>query len=207
MPPEPRASSYLGAPPPDHAQLADFPAYTLPNGATLHRVHRAALGAWFFSTDEGCRFTPAGLPDTGACYFAEQPVGALLEGLRGERSRLIPHDEVLIRRMFTVRMSRPLKLADLCDPGAGDFSVNGEIHTTTDYDKTQAWSAALHDAGFEGLRHLGRSDPGLTQVGVAIFSAAGSAVAGAWPAGVDDPIADELIVEAAKYGLKILPTP
>jgi len=201
------ADSYLGQPPSDHRELADFPAFTLKAGAILHRVHREAFGAWFFSDDRDCRFTPLGVPGQGACCLAEQPVGALLEALRGERSVMVAEDDVRRRRLFTVELVRNLRLAHLDHPNAGKKGVNAEIHTTTDYDKTQGWAAALRRAGFDGLRYLCRSDPSLKQVGLALFDDQGAPALGRWPDGDDAEISDALIAEAAEYGLRILPTP
>lgn len=207
MPADASAASYLGDPPDDPAELQGFPAFTLTTGTVIYRVHRATHDPWFFSTDPESRFTPAGLPEIGTCYFAAQPVGALLGALRGDRRRLVPEEEVLARRLFTVTLDRDLRLADLGHRHAGRWSVNAEIHATADYAKTQAWAAALSTAGFRGLRYLCRSDPSLKQVGWALFAKAAPAPEKTWPKGSEESISDDLIDEAAQYGLKILPTP
>lgn len=207
MPPDAKASSYLGRPPADSDELKDFPVWALARGTVMYRVHRAVHDAWHFSADPDSRFTPTGRPDIGTCYLAAQPVGALLEALRGERRLLVPEDEVRVRRLFTVTLDRDLPLADVGHQHAGRWSINAEIHTTTDYDKTQAWATALSNAGFAGLRYFCRSDPSLEQVGWALFDEVGPASKDAWPVGTDKLISDDLIDQAAGYGLKILPTP
>ena len=201
------ADSYLGKPPSDPSELAEFPAFTLEARSTLYRVHREARGAWFFSDDPDFRFTPLGMSHQGACYLAEQPVAALLEALRGERSVMVAEDDVRRRRLFTVELDRDLRLAHLDHKNAGRKGVNAEVHTTTDYEKTHRWASALRQAGFDGLRYLCRSDPSLEQVGFALFDDQGAPAPGRWPVGEDAEISDALIAEAAEAGLKILPTP
>lgn len=201
------AESYLGEPPVDPAALADFPVFTLLAGAVLHRVHREEHGAWFFSNDPNSRFTPRDVPGRGTCYLTQRPVAALLEGLRGERSRVVAEDDVRRRRLFTVELDRDLRLADLGHPNAGAWSVNAEIHTTRDLDKTQRWAAAFHAAGLDGVRYMCRSDPSVELVAYALFADAGPSPSGAWPDGEDAEISDALISEAGEYGFRVLPTP
>ncbi len=45
---------------------------------------------------------------------------------------------------------------------------------STDYVVTQAWAAALHTGGFDGVRYLVRRDPAQDLVGVALFSSSGA---------------------------------
>jgi hypothetical protein len=205
LPAKPKGRSFLGDPPGDLDELKGFPDATLAAGTVLYRVHRAIYGPWFFSTDAESRFTPAGMPTHGACYWASQRVAALLEALRGERRKLVPEDEVLERRISTAQLDREVRVADLAHQNAGRFGVNAEVHTTPDYDKTQAWAAAFTKAGFEGLRYLCRSDPSVKLVGWALFDRAGPSTC--WPDPLTEEIDDDLIDEAAEYGLKLLPTP
>jgi RES domain len=90
---------------------------------------------------------------------------------------------------------------------AGEFGVNSEIHTTIDYDLTQAWAAALAQAGFAGLRYFCRSDPAMSLLGYAFFDAAGEAPPGHWAEGRDVPIGENILREAEDYGLRVRPTP
>jgi hypothetical protein len=85
--------------------------------------------------------------------------------------------------------------------------VNGEIHTTPDYSITQAWASALAAAGFEGVRYLCRSDPGMRLVGFALFDRAGQAPDGRWPQGRDEPVGEAIVREAEAYGLIVRPAP
>ncbi len=205
MSPSRRARSYLERPPSDPNDLAGFPAKVLRAGTRLHRVHSAVLGAWYFNPDATWRFNPTGSLSRGACYFAERPVAGLLESYKG--FRMVDEKDVATKAHFIVELEEDLRLADCCAMAAGDFGVNGEIHTTTDYDLTQEWASSLDDAGFAGIRYYCRSDPSLRLVGFALFDAAGAAPAGGWPAGSDRPVSDAVIAEAEGYGLRIRPTP
>jgi hypothetical protein len=200
--PRRRAASYLAPPPRD---LRAFPVATLAAGAAVHRVHAAGRGPWYFNSSDAWRFAPVGRPDLGACYLAERPVTGLLESFKGVT--FVAEEDVARKAHFSAALDRPLRLADLCAAAAGLFGVNGEVHSTTDYERTQAWATALADHGFDGVRYLCRADPGMQLVGYALFDAAGEAPAGRWPAGEDRPLAEAVLREAEVYGLRIRPTP
>jgi len=171
----------------------------------MHRIHRAALGAWWFDASEAWRFNPCGAPGLGACYLGERAVAGLLEVFKG--LRVIDEVEVRMRTHLCVTLESSIRLADVCASAANSFGVNGEIHSTTDYVLTQQWASALALAGFAGVRYLCRSDPGMQLVGYALFDRVGEAPAGRWPGGGDRPIGDELLQEAERYGLLVRPAP
>jgi ribosomal protein S18 acetylase RimI-like enzyme len=199
------AASYLTAPPSDAGRLRGFPRTLLAPGTEIHRIHSAALGAWYFSGEDTSRFNPCGIPKRGACYFAERAVAGLLESYKGVT--VVAEQDIAAKAHFTATLGTELELADCCSATALRFGINAEIHSTTDYELTQAWATALAAAGFAGVRYFCRSDPSMALVGYAIFDAAGEAPPGRSPAGHDRPIGEALLREAEEYGLRIRPTP
>ncbi|HZL49121.1 MAG TPA: RES domain-containing protein [Solirubrobacteraceae bacterium] len=204
MPPR-HAPSFLSAPPRDLEELADFPELVLRAGAEIHRIHSAELGAWYFNAEDTWRFDPCSVAGLGACHLAERPVACLLEIYKGVT--VVDEQDVAGKAHFTATIEADIRLADCCAPAAGEFGVNGEIHTTTDYDLTQAWAAALARAGFVGMRYFCRSDPAMSLIGYALFDTAGQAPPGRRPAGRDIPISEDILREAEDYGLRVRPTP
>lgn len=203
MPPR-RAPSFLASPPQDVNELANFPELVLPAGAEVHRIHSADVGAWYFNAEDTWRFNPCSTAGLGACYLAERPVAGLLESFKGVS--VVDEQDIAAKAHFTVTLEAEIRLADCCAPAAGDFGVNGEIHTTTDYAMTQAWAAAFAQAGFAGVRYLCRSDPGMSLIGYALFDRAGGASRGRWPAGRATAISEDILEEAEAYGLRVRPT-
>ena len=174
-------------------------------GTELHRIHSAALSAWYFNGEDTWRFTPCGVPGTGACYFAERPIAGLLESYKGVT--VVAEQDVADKAHFTATLDAELRLADCCAPAALGFGINAEIHSTTDYALTQAWATAFAIAGFAGVRYFCRSDPAMELVGYALFDAVGESSPDRWPTGIDRPIGEPLLREAEDYGLRIRPTP
>jgi hypothetical protein len=177
----------------------------LAEGSELHRIHRAELAPWFFASGPLWRFNPHGVRGLGACYLGEKPVAGLLETFKG--MRVVDEAELRLRAHFSASLDRRLRLADCCAPAAGRFGVNGEIHTTPDYERPQEWASALARAGFAGIRYLCRSDPGMQLIGYALFDHAGEAPSGRWPDGVDRPVGEDAVREAERYGLRFSPAP
>lgn len=203
MPPR-RTRSFLSAPP-NPRELKDFPELVLGPGTEVHRIHLAALGAWYFNAADTWRFSPCPISGLGACYLAERPVASLLESFKGVS--VVDEQDVIRRAHFSATLGTAVRLADCCVPAARWFGVNGEIHTTTDYGITQAWAAALSRAGFAGIRYFCRSDPAMSLIGYALFDDAGEAPPGRWPTGRDTPIGDDILREAEDYGLSVRPAP
>ena len=199
------AASHLAAPPADVDALRAFPQAVLSPGTEIHRIHSAALGAWYFNAEKPWRFTPSGVAGLGACYFAERAIAGLLESYKGVT--VVAEQDVASKAHFTAVLEAELALADCCAAAALGFGINAEIHSTTNYALTQAWATAFALAGFSGVRYLCRSDPTMDLVGYAIFDRAGTSAAGRWPAGRDQPISEALLREAEDYGLRIRPTP
>lgn len=203
MPPR-RAPSFPASPPQDAGELANFSELVLGAGAEVHRIHSVDLGAWYFNAEDTWRFNPCSIAGLGACYLAERPVAALLESFKGVS--VLDEQDIAAKAHFTVTLEAEICLADCCVPAAGDFGVNGGIHTTTDYAMTQAWAAALAQAGFAGVRYFCRSDPGMSLIGYAFFDKAGGASRGRWPAGRDTSISEDILEEAEAYGLRVRST-
>jgi hypothetical protein len=132
-------------------------------------------------------------------------VGGVLEAFKG--MRIVSEEDVAGRRECEILLTRDLRLANCCVAAASKFGVNAEIHTTEDFDKTHAWSAALRRAEFDGIRYFLRSDPSLKLIGYALFNGAGEAPAGTWPDCRSAAISERTLADAAKYGLRIAPTP
>jgi len=199
------ARSLLRPPPDDPGELTGFPQHLLGKGSELHRIHRAELNPWFFSSGPLWRFNPCEIRGLGACYLGEKPVTGVLETFKG--IQVVDEAELRVRAHFSARLDRQLRLADCCAPAAARFGVNGEIHTTPDYERPQEWASALARAGFAGIRYLCRSDPGMQLIGYALFDDAGQAPPNRWPDGTDQPITDDTVREAERYGLRISPAP
>ncbi len=174
-------------------------------GTEIQRIHSAALSAWYSNAKDTWRFTPSGVADLGACYFAERAIAGLLESYKGVT--VVAEQDVASKAHFTATLQAELKLADCCATAALGFGINAEIHSTTDYALTQAWATAFALAGFAGVRYLCRSDPAMELVGYALFGTAGESAPGSWPAGRDQPISEGLLRQAEDYGLRIRPTP
>ena len=144
-------------------------------------------------------------------------MAGLLENFKGVS--VVDEQDIARKAHFTVRLEAEIHLADCCVPAAGDFGVNGEIHTTTNYSVTQAWAAALAQAGFAGVRYFCRSDPAMSLIADAaqrgghrllhdaFFDTIGEAPPGRWPAGRDTAISEKILEEAEAYGLRVRPTP
>ena len=166
--------------------LARFPRRTLRGDRTIYRIHRSANGAWWFSSDGTGRFDPVGT-GKGACYLAEQPLGAWIE-------------------VFSVAIGRDLRLANLASRRALEFGVTATLGAGEDYTQSQAFAAQAVDAGFDGIRHLVRHDPSQHLYGIALFGAPGADPD--WPGGDDGPIEVELAADArAAFGYRVVPLP
>lgn len=105
-------------------------------------------------------------------------------------------------RLFsTSSLTSELRLADLTAPGAYAFGITAELSATSDYTAPHNWSAALHAAGFNGLRYHVRHDPRSDLVGIAWYGPAGG-LRGP-PAGYSREVPAELLLAAAPYGIRV----
>jgi hypothetical protein len=187
--------------------LDGFPRRTLRGDRTIHRIHRSATGAWWFSSDGRGRFDPVGTGQ-GACYLAERPLGAWVEVFR--KRLLLTEAEITGRALFSVELGRELRLADLTSRRALGFGVTASLGANEEYDESHAFAVRAVKAGFDGIRYLVRHDPAQKLYGLALFAEAGApdATDPSWPAGDDDGLPDELIAEAGRrFGYRVLPPP
>lgn len=183
------------------ADLRRFPRRTLRATADLHRIHRAGREPWWFSSDGQGRFDLA--PPDGTCYVAATPLGAFVEVFRD--LTYVDLDDVTARRLTRLHPIRDLVLADCLSPRARAFGVTAVIHSTPDHAATQLWAAALHRAGFDGVRYACAHDPSGTEVAMALFGPAGAGEGGAdAPAMVTDSV---LVAVERRFGIHVLPTP
>ena len=186
--------------------LNRFPRRTLRSDRVIHRVHRTARGCWWFSSDGSGRFDPVAT-GSGACYFAEKPLGAFIEVFR--KRMLIAEEEINARSLSSVSLGRDLRLADLTSRRALSFGVTAGLGAGEDYEPSQAFAAAAVADGFEGIRYLARHDPAQKLYSVALFAPAGGVDAAdpAWPQNAT-PIPSALVDEATRrFGYRVLPAP
>lgn len=183
-----------------------FPRRTLKGDREIYRIHRTEHGAWWFSSDRSGRFDPAGT-GMGACYLAEQALGAWVEVFR--KTMLLAEAEVQGRVLLSVRLGRDLKLADLTSRRALQFDVTASLGANDDYAASQAFAAEAVQSGFDGVRYLVRHDPAQQLYGIALFAPVGVATDPAlWPPDQDAPIPDDVVAQASRlFHYRVLPTP
>jgi len=180
--------------------LTGFPAVALSKASALARVHRADRHPVSFSTSGDGRFD---LSPEGTLYLAGTDEGAFVEVFR---SRLIPREEVAVRRPALIELGEELALADLTSAIARGFGVTAAIHASPDYALCQRWAAALHAEGFDGVYYRLSHDPSATEVGAALFGPH-EHVAQRLIVVDDQPISDELIERVRKrFGMLVLST-
>ena len=193
-------SPSLTGPPKD---LSDFPSHQLAPGQVLARIHRAGRKSGFYTSDGYGRFDLP-LPH-GTCYLGEEPLASFVEVFR--EAAVVAEALLNAKVLSLIQLREQVRLADVTAPKSRRFGVTGEIHTSTAYGITQAWAAALHRAGFDGIRYLVRHDPSQRLTGVALFG----------PGGEHDhqfltvqttAVPTSLVTAAeARFGIVILPTP
>lgn len=194
----------LAPPPATPEALRSFPAFELPAGTALARIHRRDHGPLWFRHDGEGRFDLP--PPRGTLYAAAAPLGSYLEVFR--HLRLVPREEIDARRLSTLAPHRALRLADCTSRRTRAFGLTGALHTTPAYGETQVWAAAFAVAGLDGIRYLVRHDPAQRLVGYALFGAAGDAPAagGDWEVASTTAIPGSLLREVEdRFGLSALP--
>ena len=151
--------------------LGRFPVVMLSAEQTLYRIHRRKNHPEHFGNTGLYRFDPppGRENDFGVCYLASEAIGAYVEVLR-------KMDEVFrrtlsVRRLSEASIARSVRLANLTDPAAASFGVDDTYSTgsAAQYHLTQALSARLFDAGFEGILYFLRGDEAMRRTGVALF--------------------------------------
>lgn len=165
----PRSALHLLAPPPPDQLRDRFPSRECPADTPLFRTHAAAHGPRWFSSSGYGRFDLAA--PYGTCYTAETEQLTLLETWAG--MRVVPSTELLDRVISAIELATDRHVADLTANTAAQYGVTAEIFTTGNYQLTQLWAAALHAAGYHGIRYWARHDLTHTHACVALFDTAG----------------------------------
>lgn len=129
------------------------------------RLSRRPLTEPWFGTSRSGRFDdPKRL--FGVCYTADHTATAFTETVVHESSLfeagqfLVMRGDLVGRFVTTYRQPRrrKLRLADLTGEALKVLGLNNDLSATDDYDQTQAWSRAIHDAdlSWDGLRYVSR---------------------------------------------------
>ena len=186
-------------------QLAGFPARTWKAGRPLWRIHRAANGVWWYSAKHG-RFDPVHVAGLGACYFAQNPIGAFVEVYRTRME--LDQADIDDRRLARVELDRDLRLADVVSRRALSFGVTAEIGVGGDYDNSQELASGLAAVGYDGVRWWVRHDPAQRRVGIALFGSAGAAPSRTEAHVASREIDEQLLDEARRnFGYRVVPAP
>ena len=163
-------------------------------GTQLYRIHRSSNGPWYFDGSGDGRLDPAGTPGRGACYWAEDPLGAWVEVFR-TRMILTP-DDVSERRLTELTLDADKRLPDLTTRQALRAGVTAAVTAGADYTDSLAladslqgvrgWSGRREEPGAsrlpdqpqgvqEGIRWRLRHDREQVLIGVALFGDEGAA--------------------------------
>lgn len=183
---------------------ADFPTYQLAARRDIYRIHRQP--PWWFSADGSGRFDPLGT-GVGACYLAEDPLGAWVEVFR--KPMLLPEAEVNARQLLTVAFSDPIVLADLTSRDALRHGMTASLGADVDLEASQTFAADAVDSGIAGVRYFARHDPAQQLASIALFHEKREHPDwAAFSREVSAPIPQDLIEEAqSTFGYRVLPTP
>jgi hypothetical protein len=188
--------------------LSGFPARTWKAGRALWRIHRAVNDAWWFNPDGTSRFDPVPVADLGACYLAQDRLGAFVQAFR---TRLeLDQADIDERRVARVELPHDLRLADVTSRRALKFGVTAEIGAgpEDDYDASQKLASDLALADYDGIRWWVRHDPAQRLVGIALFGPAGAPSATGLPPADSREIDASLLDEARrKFGYRVVPRP
>lgn len=200
-------------PPPPEAELLQFPSRILQptESRSLYRITRRldtqgrVREPLYFGMSGKARFdllapNDRGAGGTGTCYLGTKPLACFVEKF-GDL-RIVPPSEVMANVLATVRMTRELRVADMCDGRVlGRFGLTAEIWSSGNYIRPQEWARALHHAGFDGILYGTRHDPGGQLRAVAIF---GSGPANPLAVDAIDSIPESLLDQAwTQYGLLV----
>lgn len=165
--------------PPAPTRLAALPRW-LAAGRTLHRVHRADRGPWWFATRRaGAADEPGGrfdLPEPlGACYWALSPLAAVLEAFQHFGAGLLPDAELRARRRaeLVAPPGAPVA-ANVAAAAARGAGVTAALWAGGDRALTQRWALALHRAGWRAVHHGISHDPAGRLRALTLFDTAGA---------------------------------
>jgi hypothetical protein len=143
----------------------------------------------------------------GACYLAQDPLGAWVEVFR--KRQLLPEAEIARRSLLAVALKRDLRLADVTARRALSFAITASLGSGGQYDESQTFAARALEDGFDGIRYFVRHDPAQKLYGVALFAPTGTPdpTDSRWPPD-SSAIPNALIRDAERlFGYRVLPTP
>jgi RES domain-containing protein len=187
---------------------AGFPVLLWPRGQPLWRIHRAVHGPWWFSYDGTGRLDPVHVAGLGACYLAEESIGAWVEVFRTRM--LLDSDDIDNRRLTRIEFRREVRLADACDRRALRYGITAQVGADGDYTVPQRFASDAAESGLDGVRWWVRHDPAQQLGGIALFGPAGAPAPRArrWPKGKTAAIEESLIEPARlEFGYRVLPRP
>lgn len=180
-----------------------LPTTTLRAGTMLHRIHRSHNDPWYFDASVDGRFNPVSRRGWGACYWAEDPLGAFVEVFRTRL--LLSENDVATRRLATIILHEPIELADLTTRAALAAGVTGDLVHSANYTEAQALASDLVGL-LQGVRWRVRHDLEQELLGVALLGpiGTGAPLAGDEQAEAIPPALQELAGRA--FGYEVLPT-
>ena len=163
--------------------LAGLPAYVPAPGDPLWRVYRVAdpvagspRGPWYFAAvtksrpiAETGRFDLTA-PD-GTCYLGDTPQAAYKEHFQ---AKLIDPDDERGRALACASPRGEVRIGDLASEEAEAIGVSLVEATTRNRRATQNLARQVRGAGFDGIRHLRRSDPTGRTYTYGLFGSAGA---------------------------------
>lgn len=186
-------------------EVSRLPRLELRPGRLLYRLYRSVHSPWHFSTHRFGRFNPTSSDGRGACYFAEEPLGAWVETFRTPVK--LAETDVSQRLLTTVRLDRPLLVADLTDRHALQANATAALTASEDYSESQR-VADDAQGQFDGIRWRVRHDLAQTLIGVVLFGPAGPQPLSDWPPAQCEPIPAQLVREAEAsfdYSISTIP--
>lgn len=147
----------LHPPPPEDLSERKLPLITFLSGTTFFRVYQAKYSAIHYSNSMDGRFdTPEGVLYLGADEFAafRETIG------RFSQYRLISTEQLDIRRMALIQITKDLSLVDLTGKGLTLLNADARL-LSGDYQIAQEWSKALqdHSSQPDGIYYRSRHDP------------------------------------------------
>lgn len=199
----------LAEPPGDPEELARFPTRTLRTGTSIHRIHHAELGPFWFGSaepkaDTGGRFD---LPSPlGSSYWALQSEAAFLERLARRPVTVVPLELLDRFLLSTVDLPDDLTVANSPVKRARGFGLTAEFHTTSHLPITRRWAAALSAAGHRGLLAIPRHDVTARLRTLTLFGRSGEHRPRRWRAHTQS-LPPSLLDAMSRWGIRCLPIP
>jgi hypothetical protein len=113
--------------------------------------------------------------------------------------------DIASRRLATITLKEPLRVADCLDPAAAGFGVTATTSAGRPYPSvSHPWARRFFQAGFDGVRYGVAHHPSLGETSFALFGPTGAHDAGPGTY-VDDVLPDELVVAAKeRFGFLVI---